>query len=531
MYKKIGVTVLALILVVGLMAVVASALTIETLNNKRIYYPGEKVVIVGTATPNAIVTFKMVYVETGEILVVDQVKAASDGSFNKSLFTFPTKPTDRVPYGKYVIVVYDTAAKEYRNLTIEFSPAKAVIEGTVVDPQGNPVAGALVKLLKDGSPVDSAVTSDTGAFTLEAEVGTYTLSVEKEGYVTYTTTVEVTAPGETISLNIKLEPVSLKVEIVEVKHNDKPFLGVVREGETLSVAAKVTFGGEVKADADVVAYIKPPEGATGIGEVSFTLSYDTETGLYVGEITVPSVGVDRKSTLTVKASWQGYTAEQSTEMFILVDYEAQISELTSTVNDLKGSLDELRSTVLDLQMSLGELSIKLSTLESTVSSLKETVSVLRESISELKFNVEKLSVSFNMLNASVTALSQKLSGLESRVASLEKTLGDLSSKVASLEGRVASLESRVDSLSKSMEEGLSKLASNVQQSINALSEQVTSLGKSLDNMASTMNTNINNLKQTVDAVSSALYATLAVAIIALLLSIIVLVLVFKKIKG
>ena len=527
MYKKIGVTVLALILL-GLMVITASALTANT--NKTTYYPGEEVVVTGTATPDTIVTLQMLNPD-GDLVTADQVKTASDGSFTITLFKFPTKPTDLVPYGTYTIKVYDPSADKLVTLTIEFSPAKAVIEGTVVDPQGNPVAGALVKLLKDGSLVASTATDDTGAFTLEAEVGTYTLSVEKEGYVTYTTTVEVTAPGETIPLNIKLEPVSLKVEIVEVKHNDKPFLGVVREGETLSVAAKVTFGGEVKADADVVAYIKPPEGATGIGEVSFTLSYDTETGLYVGEITVPSVGVDRKSTLTVKASWQGYTAEHSTEMFILVDYEAQISELTSTVNDLKGSLDELRSTVLDLQMSLGDLSIKLSTLESTVSSLKETVSVLRESISELKFNVEKLSVSFNMLNASVTALSQKLSGLESRVASLEKTLGDLSSKVASLEGRVASLESRVDSLSKSMEEGLSKLASNVQQSINALSEQVTSLGKSLDNMASTMNTNINNLKQTVDAVSSALYATLAVAIIALLLSIIVLVLVFKKIKG
>lgn len=532
--------ILTLLLVVGiLLGIPAQALTVNT--NKEVYVPGDKLVVYGVATPGGIVTFKLVN-PNNKVIAVGQVEAGTDGSYEYTLYIFPEEPTADTPYGIYTILVYDDVAGELVSKQIDFSPLGVVLKGRVVDTQGNPIEGATVVLLANGVEVASTTTAEDGSYTLNAQPGTYTLRVSKPGYTTKEEVVTFESTG-VYTKDIVLEFKALQITIVSITHYregeaEKPFLGVVREGEILKVVANVTYGDEIVIDANVVAYILPPEGATGVKEVSFTLSYDTETGLYVGETRVPIVGVDRKSTLVVKATWQNITAQQSTDMFILIDYEEQIAQLTSTVDNLQKSLDDLKSIVMDLQLSLGDLNIRLSTLESTVDSLKETVSMLRESISELKFNIEKLSISLNMLNASVTVLGQRLGTLESRVVNLEQALGELSTKVSGLEERVSRLEERVDSLAtaidnlaKSVEDSLSKLADNVQQSINALSAQVSSLSNSLDNMASTMNTNINNLKQTVDAVSSTLYATLAVAIIALLLSIVVLVLLFRKIKG
>ncbi len=537
MKKILSLTIVALLLV-SMVGIVASALTVYT--DKSVYHPGDVVKVYGTATPNAVITLLMLN-PAGKLIAVNQVTANETGGFSTIIYTFPEAPTADVPYGTYTITVYDSARNEKKTVTIEFSPIYAVLQGKVVDSEGNPVAGASVSLLKNGEVVGSTTTADDGSFTLQVNPGVYVLRVEKTGYAVYEEEIEMPAPSvytKVVTLQFK----ALQVTIVSITHyrageEEKPFLGVVREGEAIKVVANVTYGDKVVADANVTVCIVPPEGS-GLNKVTATLGYDSETGLYVGEIQVPSLGVDRKSTLTVKAVWENMTATKSVDMYILVDYTKQISELQSTVSDLKSSLEDLKSTVLDLQLSLGDLSVRLSTLEGTVNSLKETVAMLRETISELKFNTERLSISLNMLNASVTALAQRLGGLESRVSSLEKSLADLNSKVSSLESRVGTLESRVDALAdsintlaKSVDESMKKLADNVQQSINTLSNQVASLGKSLDSMTSTMNTNINNLKQTVDAVSSALYATLAVAIIALLISIVLLVFVLRRIKG
>ncbi len=536
--KKILSSIIVTVLLVSMIGIVASALTVYT--DKSVYHPGDVVKVYGTATPNAVITLLMLN-PAGKLIAVNQVTANETGGFSTIIYIFPEAPTADVPYGTYTITVYDSARNEKKTVTIEFSPIYAVLQGKVIDSEGNPVSGALVSLLKNGVTVASTSTADDGSFTLQVDPGVYVLRVEKTGYAIYEEEIEMPAPSvytKVVTLQFK----ALQVTIVSITHyrigeEEKPFLGIVREGEVIKVVANVTYGDEVVADASVTVHIVPPEGS-GLDEVAASLGYDTETSLYVGEIQVPNLGIDRKSTLTVKAVWENMTATKSVDMYILVDYTEQISELQTTVSDLKSSLEDLKSTVLDLQVSLGDLSVRLSTLEGTVDSLKETVAMLRETISELKFNTEKLSISLNMLNVSVTALAQRLGGLESRVGNLEKSLADLNSRVLSLESRVGALESRVDALAnsinalaKSVDDSMKKLADNVQQSINVLSNQIASLGNSLDSMASTMNTNINNLKQTVDAVSSALYATLAVAIIALLISIILLVFVLRRIKG
>lgn len=90
-------------------------------------------------------------------------------------------------------------------------PIIVTVEGVVTDEDGEPVSGATVTL--DG---ETTKTDEDGSYGFTVETGTYTLTVEKEGYETYSSTVSATSE-DTYTIDVKVtstEPETVKLTII-----------------------------------------------------------------------------------------------------------------------------------------------------------------------------------------------------------------------------------------------------------------------------------------------------------------------------
>ena len=101
---------------------------------------------------------------------------------------------------------------------------QCAIKGTVLDPAGNPVSDAAVKLeRKDVSGAEEAKTSATGAFTFSAlRVGNYTLSAEKSGLRTRSAIIAACPAGNPKPLDLVLDPSAAATSSPAMEFADKP---------------------------------------------------------------------------------------------------------------------------------------------------------------------------------------------------------------------------------------------------------------------------------------------------------------------
>ena len=107
------------------------------------------------------------------------------------------------------------------------TPAQATITGQVVDEEtGNPVEGATVEV--NGH---RAVTGLNGSYTLKVGLGTYTLTVSKEGYETKTETVTVTE-AKTYTINVSVSPKAPAQVVLKI---------ITRHGADIQLIAEKLF--------------------------------------------------------------------------------------------------------------------------------------------------------------------------------------------------------------------------------------------------------------------------------------------------
>jgi len=91
------------------------------------------------------------------------------------------------------------------------------VNGTVIDPNGAAVPGALVKLINQATTTETeATTNQSGYFTfVNLMPATYTLSVEVKGFKKTLTNAFVLGVSETLTQNVSLS-VGEMSEVVEV---------------------------------------------------------------------------------------------------------------------------------------------------------------------------------------------------------------------------------------------------------------------------------------------------------------------------
>ncbi len=157
----------------------AQALTVAT--DRDFYGPGERIVVSGTAVPNADVTVQL-FNPNNELVAIDYTRSGADGKYSMSFVVPAQLPMGKWILGTYTVRAFVAGAEAKRTITIGL---KVVAVGKVVDAKGLPIAGATVVI----GPASTTTGAD-GAFeaSLAAE-GTYTIKVEKAGYYAYTGTV------------------------------------------------------------------------------------------------------------------------------------------------------------------------------------------------------------------------------------------------------------------------------------------------------------------------------------------------------
>jgi methyl-accepting chemotaxis protein len=153
----------------------AQMLTVTT--DKDFYGPGERIVVSGTAVPNADVTVQL-FNPNNELVAMDYARSGADGKYSMS-FVIPAQlPTGKWILGTYTVRAFVAGAEAKKTITIGL---KVVVAGKVVDSKGAPIAGATVTV----GPA-SATTGADGAFEVSlAAEGTYAIKVEKAGYYAY----------------------------------------------------------------------------------------------------------------------------------------------------------------------------------------------------------------------------------------------------------------------------------------------------------------------------------------------------------
>ena len=83
---------------------------------------------------------------------------------------------------------------------------QGTVFGTVTDQEGSAVPNATVTLADGDAAVATDQTDTDGQYGLSAEPGTYDFSVEKSGFSTFQDTVTIEESGETVSVDVTLEP-------------------------------------------------------------------------------------------------------------------------------------------------------------------------------------------------------------------------------------------------------------------------------------------------------------------------------------
>jgi hypothetical protein len=117
------------------------------------------------------------------------------------------------------------AVSNDRGIVFE-APDAGFVAGTVTESAGgDPLEGADVRVLQDGSEVQSTTTAENGSYLLRLPLGTYTVEADYRGEGTESTTVVVDEVDETLTVDFALELAAISVDPDAVDL-------IVPEGET-----------------------------------------------------------------------------------------------------------------------------------------------------------------------------------------------------------------------------------------------------------------------------------------------------------
>ncbi|SHJ51161.1 carboxypeptidase-like regulatory domain-containing protein [Paramaledivibacter caminithermalis] len=174
------------------------------------------------------------------------------------------------------------------------------IMGTITDPDGNAVSGALIKILdNDNNPLYHTLTDDTGFYNISdiTPASELRFSAVKTGYLLNETTSFSIVAGQTITMDEVIHP-DPNAELSTITAHIYDELGNPLEGVTASIS-KIVEGSEV------------PYAITTTNEYGQCVFTKVELGTYIG-----------------RGTKQGY---QTTEIEIQVTQPGSMINLTGTM--------------------------------------------------------------------------------------------------------------------------------------------------------------------------------------------------------
>jgi uncharacterized repeat protein (TIGR01451 family) len=232
------------------------------------------------------------------------------------------------------------------------------IHGTVLDKEGNPLNDVKVSVYTSSGGLETSTTTNKDGYFRMSLGGTYTLTFEKEGYVSFSRSVKVDlAPTD----NPKLDAVKMGDLYMEktVQLSATVLTRYASPGSTLRLSFNVNNKGD-KAE-DIVFEVESPENWStrildSIGEIE-TIQLSPGSQTYTLEINVPSSANETEKVELIATS----SLESSLNFTIIPRTTTQEIQLKSTYLSISEEVG--KSITLPLKVSnIGEVD-KFVTLE------------------------------------------------------------------------------------------------------------------------------------------------------------------------
>jgi uncharacterized repeat protein (TIGR01451 family) len=232
------------------------------------------------------------------------------------------------------------------------------IHGTVLDKEGNPLNDVKVSVYTSSGGLETSTTTNKDGYFRMSLGGTYTLTFEKEGYVSFSRSVKVDlAPTD----NPKLDAVKMGDIYMEktVQLSATVLTRYASPGSTLRLSFNVNNKGD-KAE-DIVFEVESPENWStrildSIGEIE-TIQLSPGSQTYTLEINVPSSANETEKVELIATS----SLESSLNFTIIPRTTTQEIQLKSTYLSISEEVG--KSITLPLKVSnIGEVD-KFVTLE------------------------------------------------------------------------------------------------------------------------------------------------------------------------
>lgn len=245
------------------------------------------------------------------------------------------------------------------------------ISGTVTNPDGTPLAGANVSLLRwedEYTELARTTTDETGAYSLAATPGGYALVAADESHIPNHTTVTID-PGEAQAQDITLEHLNGTVSGTVTDETATPLSDV----EVVFLdSSNGTEAASLTTDANGTYEVELEAGSYGVSVEEPTFESFTESvTLEPGSETVLDIELE-KQTGTVTGSITTETGDPLADVEVVVLDPDSDTAVTSAVTDEDGAY-EVELSVGDYDLAIEELGFAPSEEQVSVEADEETI--------------------------------------------------------------------------------------------------------------------------------------------------------------
>lgn len=180
-----------------------------------------------------------------------------------------------------------------------------------------------------------------------------------------------------------------------------------------------------------------------------------------------------------------FNVEDYDEVYVDIEQSQKVVQLEAEVEELTATVDKKNQDIRELTDSIDDLNNEVNKLEGEVTRLENTISILEEQLencsggdcSELETQIENLQSQIDSLQSQIATKNQQITSLQSQVTNSQSQIDSLNAQITELNEQITTKNNRINTL---------------QNEISILEEQLENCGGTGD--CSALETQISNLQ-------------------------------------
>ena len=206
-----------------------------------------------------------------------------------------------------------------------------------------------------------------------------------------------------------------------------------------------------------------------------------------------------------------FNVEDYDEVYVDIEQSQKVVQLEAEVEELTATIDKKNQDIRELTDSIEDLNNEVNILEGEVTRLENTISILEEQLEncsgdriELETQIENLQSQIDSLQSQIATKNQQITSLQSQVTNSQSQIDSLNAQITELNEQITTKNNRINTLQNEisiLEEQLENCGGTgdcgaLETQIINLQTQITELEAEiavLEAQIVTMNTQISNL--------------------------------------